>query len=164
MVRFYEAYRQGKAVIESGYLHAKPGWIGLMRSAMNAGYAIRFIDVGAHRKTGFHHRDREMFENLKKEIFDREPEAKVIVYIGANHIGEQPTRAGIYLYKGKRRPLGYFLDSYTAGRNFSVYMGYPYDTPEGCDLFIGDFIWNMVQKEMDPTLVRQPSINAPSIH
>jgi hypothetical protein len=28
------------------------------------------------------------------------------------------------------------------------------DTPEGCDLFISDFIWNMVQKEGDTTSFR----------
>jgi hypothetical protein len=158
MVRFYEAYRQGKAVVAEGYIHAKPGWIGLMQRAMDTGYEIRFFDVGAKHRTGFSHRDQAMFNNLKQEIFDREPEAKVIVYIGANHISERPTDAGIYLYKGKRRPLGYFLDAYTGGRNFSVYMGYPHDTPEGCDLFISDFIWNMVQKEKEVTAVIEPSV------
>jgi hypothetical protein len=147
VVRFHESFHRGEALIEKAYVHAKPGWIGLVRSAMELGFKIRFIDVAPKRRAGFFPRDREMFVNLQGEIFDRHADARVIVYIGANHIGEQPTPSGIYLYKGKRRPLGYFLDDYTGGRNFSVYMGHPWDTPEGCDLFIGDFIWNMVQKE-----------------
>jgi hypothetical protein len=163
MVRFHEAHRQGKAVIAEGFIHAKPGWIRLMKKAMDAGYEIHFFDVGPKRRTSFSHRDQAMFNNLKQEIFDQEPEAKVIVYVGANHIGERPTDTGIYLYKGKRRPLGYFLDAYTGGRNFSVYMGYPYDTPEGCDLFISDFIWNMVQKGKHVTFVHEPSENTPSV-
>jgi hypothetical protein len=158
MVRFHEAYQQGKTVVAEGYIHAKPGWIGLMQRAMDAGYEIRFFDVGAKRKAGSLRRDQAMFNTLKQEIFDHEPDAKVIVYIGANHISERPTDTGIYLYKGKRRPLGYFLDAYTGGRNFSVYMGHPYDTPEGCDLFISDFIWNMVQKRRAVTSVVEPSL------
>jgi hypothetical protein len=42
--------------------------------------------------------------------------------------------------------LGYFLDDFTGGRNFSGYMGHTYGTPEGCDLFISDSIWNGYQK------------------
>jgi hypothetical protein len=42
-------------------------------------------------------------------------------------------------------------------------MGYPYDTPEGCDLFISDFIWNMVQKEKDMIPVPQTTAPAPSL-
>jgi hypothetical protein len=144
LVRFHAACRQGRCGGTKRYPHAKPGWIGLVGRAIELGYEIRFIDVppGA----GFRHRDREMYENLKREIFDRDEAARVIVYIGANHIGEQPTHTGIYLYKGKRRPLGYYLDAFTRGRNFSVYMGHPWDTPEGCDLFIGDFIWNLYEE------------------
>jgi hypothetical protein len=146
LIRFHEACSQGNCVEGQRYPHAKPGWTGLVKAAIDAGYQIRFIDVAHSAETGFFPRDREMFANLKQEIFDRDKAAKVIIYIGANHIGEYETHTGVYLYKGKRRPLGYFLDHFTGGRNFSIYMGHTYNTPEGCDLFISDFIWNRYQK------------------
>lgn len=145
LVRFYNDYRQAyPEAAPSGrkyYTHAKPGWIGLVRSALDLGFEIRFIDVPNEQRLHTRPRDLAMFENLKAEIFDGDKDARVVVYIGANHVGESETHMGVYLYKGKRRPLGYYLDAYTGGRNFSVYMGHTYDTPEGCDLFISDFIW-----------------------
>ena len=65
-----------------------------------------------------------MFANLKREIFAGDAAAKIIIYVGANQIGEYETHTGVYLYKGRPRPLGYFLDDFTAGRHFSVYMGH----------------------------------------
>jgi hypothetical protein len=79
---------------------------------------------------------------MQKDIFDADKEAKVVVYIGANHVSECETDDFIYWHTKKRKPLGLFLEEYTKGRNLSVYMGHTYDTPAGCDLFISDFIWN----------------------
>jgi hypothetical protein len=123
IVRFYEAYKKGKSVQAGQYSNAKPGWIELIKKAMDIGYKIRFIDVSQKDELGSFPRDSAMFEEIKRGIFDENEKAKVIVYIGANHVSECETNTGIHLCKGKRRPLGYFLDKYTKGRNFSVYMG-----------------------------------------
>ena len=146
LVRFYESCRRGRCGEEADYPKAKPGWIGLVGNAVEFGYEVHFIDVAPKFRGGFFPRDQELFANLKRDIFDRNRDAKVIVYVGANHVAEYETHNGVYLYKGKRSPLGCFLDAFTGGRNFSVYMEHPWDTPEGCDLFISDFIWNLYQK------------------
>jgi len=141
MVRFYNDCMNGKAVCEKEYACAKPGWIELLRSAMDLGYSIRFIDTPPGGVCGVS-RDREMFKKIKSDIFERDEEAKIIVYIGANHVIEQETYEGIYSHRGKRKPLGLLLDDYTKGKNYSVYMGHTYDTPAKCDLFISFFIWD----------------------
>lgn len=147
IVRFYEAYKKGEGIQEKQYPNAKPGWIALVREAMDIGYKIRFIDVAPKSTPGSFPRDRAMFEEMEREIFDKDEKAKVIIYIGANHISEYETYTDISLCKGKTRPLGNFLDNYTKGKNFSVYMGHTYDSPMGCDLFISHFIWDMYQKK-----------------
>ena len=142
LVRFYHTYKTGQPIQKDQFLHAKPGWIELVGRAIDLGYTIRFIDVD--QRSGFVNlpRDQAMFETLKKEIFDSHHNARVIVYIGAFHIGEKETDTGIFMGPEKKKPLGLFLDQYTKGRNFSVYMGHAKDTPVGCDLSISYFIWN----------------------
>jgi hypothetical protein len=161
MVRFYETYKKGQNIQKRQYPNAKPGWIELVKEAVDLDYRIRFIDVAPNSKFCNFQRDRAMFEEIRREIFDKNEKAKVIVYIGANHIGECETYAGIYLGKGKRRPLGYFLDNYTKGKNFSVYMGHTCDTPLGCDLIISHFIWDTYHKEKaNPYNTKNKAANA----
>jgi hypothetical protein len=148
IVRFCENYKNGESIKKEQYPDAKPGWIELVKEAIDFGYKIRFTDVDQKSKLGSFPRDRAMFEEMKREIFDVNEKAKVIVYIGANHISEYETDAGVSLCMGKMRPLGYLLDKYTKGGNFSVYMGHTYDTPEGCDLFISYFIRDPCHKKM----------------
>lgn len=151
LVRFYRIYKKGQPIQKSHFFYAKPGWIELVKKAIDLGYNIRFIDAG--QRSGFFNlpRDQAMYETLKKEIFDSHHNARVIVYIGAFHIGEQETDTGIFMGPGKKKPLGLLLDQYTKGKNFSVYMGHTKDTPVGCDLSISDFIWNT-----DPSVMWLP--------
>jgi hypothetical protein len=148
VVRFYKNYKKGNNSHKDKYPAAKPGWIELVKNAVDLDYKIRFIDIATNGSLSNIPRDESMFNRIKEEIFDKNKNAKVIVYIGAFHIGECETNMGIYMCKGKRRPLGYFLDHYTRGKNFSVYMGHTYDTPEGCDLFISYFIWDTYRKKI----------------
>jgi len=141
IVRFYKDCVSGKEPCEKEYCHAKPGWIELLKSAMDLGYRIKFIDTPVGGTLGFSSRDARMFMKIKSEIFEKDEKAKVALYVGANHVIEQETYAGIYSHKGKRKPLGLLLDEYTNGKNYSVYMGHTYDTPAKCDLFISFFIW-----------------------
>ncbi len=48
-----------------------------------------------------------MYKNLKNDIFAKDKDAKIIVYIGANHIVENETY-GIYTH-GKKKTLGLLL-------------------------------------------------------
>ena len=112
---------------------------------MDLGFKVRFIGASARGIDGDSLRDKRMFENLKRKIFDKDEKAKVLVFIGADHILGSRTPHNGYRSADKRKPLGALLDEYTDGRNFTVYMGYPGDTPEGCDLFISHFIWESFQ-------------------
>ena len=145
IVRFCRTYKKDQPIDNDQFFHAKPGWIDLAKQAIDLDYQIRFIDAG--QRSGFVNlpRDRTMFETIKREIFHAHPDAKVIVYVGALHIGEQETETGIFVGTEKKKPLGFFLDQYTRGRNFSIYMGHTNDTPVGCDLFISYFLWNADQ-------------------
>ena len=143
IVRFCRTYKKGQPILKDNFPHAKPGWIELVRQAIDLDYGIHFID--ADQRNGFVNlpRDKAMFETIKKEIFDAHHDAKVIVYIGAFHVGERETETGIFMGAEKKKPLGLFLDQYTKGKNFSVYMGHTHDAPVGCDLFISYFIWHV---------------------
>jgi hypothetical protein len=146
IVSFYKAYIAEGYCHEEEYPNAKPGWIELIKEAIDIGYKIRFIDVFQRNSFSHFPRDEAMFEKIREEIFDEDRNAKIIVYIGANHIGENETQNGIYLYGGKQKPLGYYLNKYTKGNNYSVYMGNTYDSPVGSDLFISYFIWETFHK------------------
>jgi hypothetical protein len=137
IVRFLQDYRNDNFAPAADYPHAKPGWIELIIKSMAHGYQVIFIDSA---KPGID-RDATMYATMKREIFDNNPNAKVLVYIGAHHICEMETIAGFTSFPGKRKPLGLLLSDYTNGKNYSVYMGFPTDTPMGCDLFISNFIW-----------------------
>jgi hypothetical protein len=142
MMRFYTDYMKHRYTGNAGYPYAKPGWIDLTRKAIDLRYEIVFIDSSPSHSSGSPSRDKDMFEKMQKDIFDVDKDAKVVVYIGAHHVSECETDDGVTFSRSKRRPLGLFLEEYTKGKNLSVYMGHPFDTPVGCDLFISDFIWN----------------------
>lgn len=142
VIKFTAEYRRGHAPLITDYPYAKPGWLDLVKAAVDNNYELVFIN---RSRQGLD-RDKAMFEALKNDIFDHDPMAKVLVYIGANHISEIETSGGFSNSAARRKPLGVYLNDYTHGHNFSVYMGYPWDTPVGCDLFISHFIWNIYQK------------------
>jgi hypothetical protein len=99
-------------------------------------------------------RDEEMFLSIKHQIFDLDTQARVLVYVGANHISKLET---YWRYAGRsivHRPLDLLLNKLTHGRNYSVYVGYPDDTPVGCDLVIGSFVWTTFRNSVRP--IHQP--------
>lgn len=137
MVRCLADYRRGEQIHAEDYLYAKPGWVQLMVQALQNGFKPVFFtiqNIGADR-------DEEMFLSIKRQIFDLDAEARVLVYVGADHISKMET---CWRHAGRsivRRPLGLLLNDLTHGRNYSVYAGYPDDTPAGCDLIISRFVW-----------------------
>ncbi len=137
MVRLLRDHRGGADIDPCDYPHAKAGWVELMVQALELGFEPVFTDRAAPGRD----RDAAMFQALKKEVFDRDPNARVLVYVGANHISELENRSGFSSLCATRKPLGLLLHKYTRGRNYSVYMGSPKDTPVACDLFISHFIW-----------------------
>ncbi|GEM_PF-2684343 len=149
ILRCYRDCMKEKEIQEENYPHAKPGWIELVKTAVKLGYRIKFIDVPLGGIRGVSSRDLAMFKKLESDIFARDEKGKIVLYVGANHVIEQETYEALYLHRGKERPLGLLLNEYTKGKNYSVYMGYPYDTPGKCDLFISYFIWDTFKRVRD---------------
>jgi hypothetical protein len=138
MHRSLEDYRRGHIIDEQYYPHAKPGWINLMVKALDLGYTPVFL----HESLPGIDRDAAMYTAIKEQIFDEDPRAKVVVYIGAAHVCQIETMGGFSGYHARRRPLGLLLEEHTQGKNYSVFLGYPEDTPAGCDLIISHFVWS----------------------
>ena len=137
MLRCLQDFRKGKAVDPRDYPCAKPGWIELMLNALEIGIEPVFF----HRFTAGAARDSHMFRDIREQVFDRDASAKVLIYVGAGHISEVATQDPLSLTPFKRQPLGLLLSNFTRGKNYSVYIGYPDDTPVGCDLVISRFVW-----------------------
>lgn len=77
-----------------------------------------------HSKLGTDRAEKQ-FHNLKTKIFDKEPEAKVIIFSGRAHIDEKPRH---YLpTQSVEKALGFFLEEYTHGKNLSVSLVYETD-------------------------------------
>lgn len=72
-------------------------------------------------------RDQEAFENVMEQIFEDDPDAKVVFFTGQFHISEKPnTMPGWYLEgKGYTIPLGVYVNAYTGGKNLSVRLVSP---------------------------------------
>jgi len=77
LLQAYADYRKGFEIHEKDYLHVKPGWIALLKIAMDLGFDIRYIGASSRGLVGDSVRDKRMFEKLKQEIFDKDEKAKV---------------------------------------------------------------------------------------
>jgi len=101
---------------------------------------ILFYDASEDEYESFNQRDKIAFENLKELIFDKDPNAKVIVYCGTKHINEKPTFEKSFarpIGKESTKFLGFYLNEYTRGKNFTVSLcEYSMYKPPHCDLII----------------------------
>lgn len=74
-------------------------------------------------------RDKSMYLNLVRNVFSQDPEAKAVIFIGANHGIETRAmdkcypREGNYCVGGCGSGLGYYLSQVTGNMNYSVYLG-----------------------------------------
>lgn len=121
--KLVQDYKKGVPLASKDYSVALSGWAELIKVALDLGFEIVFFDeypetVGGHGTP----RDNAMFNNLKEEIFDKDPDAKVIIYCGNWHCAEQP----IYETSTQKQEetLGYLLEKYTGGKNYSVILRY----------------------------------------
>jgi heme-binding uptake protein ChaN (Tiki superfamily) len=78
--------------------------------------------------------DEKMFENLKSQVLNDHPDAKVAVYIGRSHINETPYLS--YVKDGRLTNvpttsghLGYLLETYAPHRSHSIAILDPKDDP-----------------------------------
>lgn len=123
LLKFIQDYKKKVPLDLNDYRSALPGWIALTKAALDLGLEIVFFDVYADEVGGYGTpRDTAMLNNLKERIFDKDPDAKAIIYCGVWHCSEQPIHEP-YTRK-KEETLSYLLESYTEGRNYSVALIY----------------------------------------
>jgi hypothetical protein len=107
------------------------GALSIVRAAHDLGYRVVLFDErpkgctapgdSTYAECG-EPRNRAQFENLRRLIFDKDPDARVVIFSGLDHIDERPN----YTFncgKADQKKLGYFLEEYTGGRNLSVSLG-----------------------------------------
>lgn len=76
---------------KSGYYMMDPVYASAVRTAVRLGYQLIAYDTnerGSDEDSGF--RDRKQAENIKTLIFDRDPNAKVLILAGRGHAAETP--------------------------------------------------------------------------
>ena len=80
---------------DSGYYTLDPVYASAVRTAMDLGYklvAYETKEPGPADDRSF--RDRTQAENIKARIFDRDPQAKVLIIAGRLHASEEPAPDG----------------------------------------------------------------------
>jgi len=73
-------------------------------------------------------RDEDMIKNLRKEVFDKNPDEKGIVYIGNRHLFESKLGSGSYL------TLAAFLNALTKEKSASIIISEPRYLTTACKL------------------------------
>ena len=101
----------------------------LIREAGKLGFTVRAFDgkmsfdisnMEEHKRNNL--REKITWKNIKKEIFDKDSDSRVVFFYGAKHISEQKNLSYTLLesYTSNFTPLGYYLERY--GKNLSVSM------------------------------------------
>ena len=100
------------------------GTFDLIDTAKKSGMKIVFYDADGSAYSSWGERDEISFNNLKELIFERDPNAKVVIFCGASHINEKPYEdMSVDLRKGsqeKTRYLACYIDKGSNESNFTV--------------------------------------------
>lgn len=106
------------------------GWVGLAKAAKKLDIKVVCYDPNKEEYGSFNEREIKAFNNIKEDIFDKDPEAKILVYCGNLHIAENETDSQEIAFWERWNELGdgskgffclgYHLDKYTKGKNLTV--------------------------------------------
>ena len=124
-----------------------PGWLDLVDAARVYNIKIICYDTNNQEYKSWDHREKLAFENLKELIFDKDPDAKIIVYCGSVHINEKPWYHSAMESWEQRRGFGNeehkiftslacYLDKYTKGKTLTVFLDPAGNPPPNCDIVI----------------------------
>ncbi|MBL7101020.1 MAG: hypothetical protein ISS23_03645 [Nanoarchaeota archaeon] len=121
--KFIQDYKKGIPLNLNDYSAPLSGWVELTKTALDLGFEIVFFDESPEDVGGYGTpRDNAMLNNLKEKIFDKDPDAKAVIYCGSWHCAEQPIYEPSTLKK--EETLGFLLEKYTGGRNYSIILRY----------------------------------------
>lgn len=131
--------------------------------------------------TSWNEREEKMFSNLKELIFDKDPNAKVVIYCGLMHLSEKPTTLADYSRRypeiregeeqlglkknedGRYECLGAYMNEHTEDKTLTVSL-VPSYMPPYCDLIM-DFTGrrkikqNKLQKELEEIVLSNSKNN-----
>lgn len=118
------------------------GWLDLMQSVREAGMSVVFYDAKESETTN--QREKTAFQNLKELIFDKNPDAKVVVYAGAMHLSEEAifpipygmTRRGDKSAETEFESVACHINRYTNGNMLTVSLVGKDSNVKHCDIVI----------------------------
>jgi len=108
------------------------GWLEMINEAKSLGFNIICYDAGGY--SSFNEREEKSFKNLKEMIFNKDPDAKVIIYCGNRHINEKEAYDPELVKweeqqnlenrseDGKFKCLAYHLSDYTKGKTLTILL------------------------------------------
>jgi hypothetical protein len=87
------AMKDGYPRVGSGYYSREPVYGQLLREAARDGWRFVPYEDETNQESG-EPRDTEQANNLQKRIFAKDPEAKVLVFVGHRHVSREPDEDG----------------------------------------------------------------------
>jgi len=128
-----------------------PGWFDLIEAAKEAEMNIICYDPNKKKYSSMNEREILAFSTIK-EVFEKDPNAKMVIYAGGFHINEKPAfdeESGEIV-----KTIAYHLDKFTNGRILTVNLATksfdPFFSSPYCDIAIdlddGIFYYNKNSK------------------
>lgn len=116
------------------------GWFDFIDSAKKA--KLNIVCYDAEKESEFwNDREKKAFNNLRELIFDKDKDAKVVVYCGLLHLNEKPTHKLHRINIGFENKdetyecLAFHINNYTKGKILTVSLTYLLK-PFYCDIII----------------------------
>jgi len=97
----------------------------MIKAAAKLGFSVRALDFDTanNYRCKINLRDKKTFENIKREIFDKNPKEKVVFFYGSVHVSEAK-EGTLDSFGCSVTPLGYYLEKNY--NNLSVDLTLPY--------------------------------------
>lgn len=91
----------------------------VIQKARELGMHLIFYDVDNGNVSA--EREKQSFEYLKANVFDKDPNAGLVIYCGASHINQVPVSTGNWLEPGENiKPLGMLLKEFVGEQLITV--------------------------------------------
>lgn len=114
-----------KNILNGRYIIREPlecaGTYDLIDSAKETGMNLIFYDADKYTYNSWDEREKIAFNNLKELIFNKDPNAKVIIYCGLGHINEKPLDISKHIRHAKEiKNLGFYMNEAFKNKVFTV--------------------------------------------
>ncbi len=122
------------------------GWLDLIDEAKELGMKVVLYDANHDEHSSFNKREEVAFKNLKELIFNKDPEAKAVIYCGRRHINEKEVydpevakwEDSLFLLNPSKdrkfKSVAYHLNKYTQGKTLTVSLKGSDEYVKYCDI------------------------------